>query len=366
MALYPFKDADARTGSNVRGNVLATHHEARREAHRLRHDKLVRQERRALASLLTKAQLRTLAKIGAAVRADLREATIAARGDVAQIAAMRAAARRKLVRLLAREAPAVTQWRSQRRAQVRAHRSLLDADVALVGSGSDHFVWGDFVLDADSSTQEFVPPFTTFDVQSLQWDDQVTRDESFAKPRIGHLVNNFDYDDDRDTSLYAGALGILIPSFGTSRVSCGVGFTTPTAGHLSLAAVFRNVYYRAMLSVEDSFGFSSAVTSVSVQFVFTIVRGTQVIEVPTSFRNVKLDSDGDDHSIVDTGIEDQVPFTASAFTQQRFDANESLLVMAGAEVSFYSMLDDMHCRGNALAWWELDKLRLSMFEFPIT
>lgn len=366
MADYPFKDADARTGSNVRGNALATHYEALHAAHKARHERRVREERRALASLLTKPQLRALAKIGATVRAELREATLAMHGDAAKIAELRAAARRKLVRLLAREAPGVTQWRARRRAQVREHRKLLDADAALVGSGSDHFVWGDFVLDSDSATQEFVPPFTTFDVQSLQWDNQVTRDESFAKPRIGHLVNNFDYDDDRDTSLYAGALGILIPSYGISRASCGVGFTTPAAGHLRLSAVFRNVYYRAMLSVEDSFGFSSAVTSVSVRFVFTIVRGTQVIEVPTSFRTVKVDSDGDDKSIVDTGIEDQVPFTASSFTQERFAANESLLVMAGAEIAFYSMLDDMHCRGNALAWWELDKLRLSMFEFPIT
>jgi len=81
---------------------------------------------------------------------------------------------------------------------------------------------------------------------------------------------------------------------------------------------------------------------------------------------VRLDSDGDDRSIVDTGIDDTVPITASAVSGERFEANESLLVMAGAQVSFYSMLDDMHCRGNALAWWELRRLRIAMIEFPIT
>ena len=73
MALYPFKDADAKTGSNVRGNVLDAHRAQQRAAYEAYHGKRVRAERKALATLFTQSQLRALAKIGAAVRVELRE-----------------------------------------------------------------------------------------------------------------------------------------------------------------------------------------------------------------------------------------------------------------------------------------------------
>lgn len=367
MAKYPFKDADARTGSSLRGNPLAVHHKNELDARMARHQALARQEKRALATLLTRREMRTLVRASEDARAALRAATLAAKGDAVRIAELRAAARRKLVRVFAREAPAFTQWRAMRRAQARGHRKLVDASLATLPDHLGQLQWGELGADPGIiNGAEFTHPFSTFDVQSLAWSDQVIRDESFAKPAIGHLVNNFDYDNDEDTSVVAGLFGILMPAYGTSRVSCGAGFTTPVAGHVRFNAQFRNFYYRAMLSIEDSFGFSSAITSVSVDFVFTVVRGTEVITVPAPLHHVRLDSDGDDDSIVDTGVDDDVPLIATAVTQERFSANESLLVMAGAEISFYSMLDDMHCRGNALAWWQLQRLQVQMFEFPIT
>jgi len=128
--------------------------------------------------------------------------------------------------------------------------------------------------------------------------------------------------------------------------------------------VFRNVYYRAMLSVEDSFGFSSAVTGITVGFCFTVLRGNgDVIELTSTLRHTRMDSDGDDRSIVDAGIDDQTDISASEITTERFEANEALLVLAGSTVTLSSMLDDMHCRGNALAWWMLSKLRIGMVDF---
>lgn len=361
MTRYPFKDDAAKHGSNIRGNPLLAHRQKVVAARKEAHERLAREERRQAASLLTKRELGALRKIAAAARNDMREAIIDAGGDVAAIAAARAAARRKLVRAFAREAPGFARWRTLRRAQMRAHGKLLDAHVATAPGGRDHLAWGDVGVLPGDPMQAFVPPFTTFDVQSIEGGDQIIRDDSFARPEIGHLVNNFDYDDDQDTSIVAGALGILIPNFGTSRAMCGVGFTTPASGFLAMAGVFRNVHYRAMLSVEDSAGFSSAVTSVTVGFCFTVLRGNgEVIEASTTLRNARLDSGGGDGHIVDVGIDDQAPITASVLMPLPLDANESVLVLAGAEVTIASMLDDMHCRGNALAWWMLTELRVGM------
>lgn len=364
MARYPFRDDTSKVGSSVRGNPLLAHRQKVLAGRKAAHERIARDERRQLAGLLTQRELRSLGKIAAAIRADLREQTIDVGGDLVAIAQARAAARRKLVRALAREAPAFARWRTMRRAQMRAHGRLLDAGVAASPGGRGHFAWGGAgILPADDP-QEFVPPFSTWDVQSLQWDDQIIRDDSFARPAIGHLVNNFDYDDDQDTSVAAGLLGILMPAYGESRASCGVGFTTPEAGRLGIGGVFRNVYYRAMLSVEDSFGFSSAVTGITVGFCFTVLRGNgDVIELTSTLRHTRMDSDGDDRSIVDAGIDDQTDISASEITTERFDANEALLVLAGSTVTLSSMLDDMHCRGNALAWWMLSKLRIGMVDF---
>jgi hypothetical protein len=363
MDRFPFKDDASKTGSSVRGNPLLAHRERAVAARKAAHERIAREERRAAAALFTRRELKSLAKVAAGIRADLREQAIDCGGDLAAIAEARAAARRKLARALAREAPAFARWRTVRRAHMRAHGKLLDAHIAAAPGGRGHYAWGANVLPADEP-EEFSPPFTTWDVQSLQWDDQIVRDDSFARPQIGHLVNNFDYDNDEDTSIVAGLLGILKPAYGESRASCGVGFTTPSAGRLGIGGVFRNVYYRAMLSVEDSFGFSSAVTGVSVGFCFTVLRGNgEVIELSSTLRHTRMDSDGDDRRIVDDGIDDTMDLTASEITTERFEANEALLVLAGSSIMFTSMLDDMHCRGNGLAWWMLKTLRIGMVDF---
>jgi hypothetical protein len=361
MTAYPFKDDDARSGSNLPGNPLLAHRKKVLAARKEAHERLAREQRRQLAGLLTKRELGSLRRIAAAARKDMREAVIDSGGDLAAIAAARAAARRKLDRAFAREAPGFSRWRTVRRAAMRAHGKLFDAEVAAAPGGRDHLAWGNLSVLPGDPMRAFVPPFTTFDVQSINFGDEIIRDDSFARPEIGHLVNNFDYDDDQDTSIVAGIFDILPPNFGTSRAMCGAGFTTPASGFLQMAGVFRNVYYRAMLSVEDSAGFSSAVTGVSVGFCFSILRGNgDVIEASSTLRHARLDSGGGDGHIVDTGIDDQTPITASVLMPLPLDANESVLVLAGAEVTIASMLDDMHCRGNALAWWMLTELRVGI------
>lgn len=361
MTGYPFKDDDAKVGSSLRGNPLLAHRRNLLAARQAAHERLSREEQRQAAGLLTKRELGSLRKIAAAARIDMRESIIDCGGDVAAIAAARDAARRKLVRAFAREAPAIARLRALRRAQMRAHAKLLDAHAAAAPGGRDHLAWGDVGVLPGDPMQAFVAPFTTFDVQTIDFGDKVIRDDSFARPAIGHLVNNFDYDDDQDTSVVAGIFGILVPNFATSRAMCGVGFTTPASGHLEIAAVFRNVYYRAMLSVEDSAGFSSAVTGIRVGFCFAILRGNgEVIEAATTLRDARLDSGGGDGHIVDTGIDDQTDIAARSIMPLPLEANESVLVLAGAEATLSSVLDDMHCRGNALAWWKLTEMRVGM------
>src|SRR5690606_39515506 len=67
----------------------------------------------------------------------------------------------------------------------------------------------------------------SFDVQTIDDGNFVVRNDSFARPEIGHLVNNFDYDQDENTSFSDGLWGLLTHGFVASWAACGVAFTTP-------------------------------------------------------------------------------------------------------------------------------------------
>jgi len=360
MSRYPTKDASAKTGSTLRGDwLLAQRRDALARDVEL-HQRLARERFVQTRKLFSKDDLKRMSKIAADIADDWRHASVKVDGNSLRIAALKTAARRKLDRALSREAPGLTKARALRRAQLRDHAALSANSLANALDTHNRIDWGGTLALTDAT--EFSPPFTSFDVQTVDRDNLIVRNDSFANPQIGHLVNNFDYDQDEDTSFGAGLWGLLMTRNAESWAACGVAFSVPRDGRLQISAVLRNFYNKLMYSVTDNWGFSSADVGISVELFVVVVRGTKAIFMPTVLRTTGLVSHGSDLSFSESEIDDTTPFTITATTDERFDANESVLVLAGSKVGIGTRLDDMHCKVDAVLWWGLQKLTIGIAE----
>lgn len=366
MSNYPRKDGDARTGSTLHREPLLVQRRNEFGNDAALHDKLAREYHRQIGKLFPKKDLRLLSRLAGEVVGEWRRASANVGGDSARIAELKSAARRKFDRLVGRELPHVARARAMRRAQLREHGKLSANALASFHHARNHLDWGDLTATL-TDCAEFMPPFTSFDVQSISGPgDFVVRDDSFARPAIGHLVNNFDYDQDENTSFSDGLWGLLTRANASNWAACGVAFTTPKDGRLKISAVLRNFYNKVAFSVTDKFGFSDAEVHITLQLFITVVRGTKVIFLPTLLRTAGLISHGSDLSFSKSDIDDTVPFTITATTEERFNANESVLVLAGSNVLIGTVIDDMHCKVNAVLWWQLQKLCIGVAEDVFT
>lgn len=359
MTRYPRKDKEARTDSNLRGQPLLACRQVALARDRALHERLAKAQYRASRKLFTKADLRRAGEIRAQVYREWREASVKAGGDALRIDALKVAARKKLERMLARALPNYRQWKTLQRTQLREQHKLTATTQAARRFPDIRIDWGDLVL-FDSTAQVFVPPFTSFDVQTTCTGDFIVYDDSFAKPDIGHLVNNIVYDQDEHTSFSDGLWGLLPIANAFNMASCGVAFTTPAAGRLQIGAELQNFYNKVMYSVTDNFGFSSADVGFTLSLFIAVVRGTQVTYMNTDLLSGGLVSHGVDLSYAQSDLDNSVPYSISAATDTRFEANETVLVLAGSEVVVGTILDDMHAKVNAVLWWKLNKLVIDM------
>ena len=360
MTRYPRKDRYARTGSSIRGSPVLAQRQAELARAKKPHDRLAREQSRLERSLFTKAELRRAADLGRQVNREFREASVKAGGDALRVDALKLAARKKLERLLARELPQYRQWKALRRAHMQAHQKLTQKTQVASHFANASIDW-DAVLELDGTAKTFVPPFTTFDVQMIDFGGFVVSDESFARPNIGHMINNFAFDQDESTSIGRGLLGILPIESAASLVSCGVAFTTPSAGRLKISAEMQNIFNRINFSVSDNFGFSSAEVGVAVALFALVLRGTQDVErVDQILITGSIDSGGSNQHRNISDLDTTAPHMLSVETATRLNANESVLVLAGSEVVIGTVLDDMHCKMDALMWWQLKRLVIDM------
>jgi hypothetical protein len=366
MTHYPRKDGEARTGSNLLGEPLLAHRRAGIARETQASERLAKDYQRQSKKLFSKADLRRAAEIGREANREWREASINAKGDSLRIDELKRSARNKLERRFARELGGYRQWRTIQKAHLRAQSKASQGTLAVCRFPGANIDWGDVVAVDPGAGQTFVAPFTTFDVQMIDTGGFVVEDNSFAKPDIGHLVNNFAFDQDESTGIGAGLLGLLPIANATSMVSCGAGFAVPSAGRLKVGAVLRNFYNKLVFSVEDKFGFSSADVWVSVLLLVAVVRGTRVEYLTKDLQSTEVTSDGDDVHYAQSDLDTTTPYSISVETQTRYDANESVLVLAGSEVLMGTKLDDMHCKLNAVLWWKLEKLVIDMAVDVIT
>jgi hypothetical protein len=362
---FPRKDPDARTGSSLRGQPLLAYHQAELARVAKPHERLAREHYRQSRKLFSKADLRRAAEISRQVNREWREASVRTGGDTLKIDALKLSARRKLERMFGRDLPHYRQWKTMQRAQLREHEKLTQTTHAASQVAGSHINWG-ALGTLQGTAQEFVPPFTSFDVETTTSGDFIVSDQSFAKPGIGHLVNNIVYDQNESTSIGAGLWGILPIENASSLASCGVAFTTPAAGRLKISAELQNFYNKVMFSVTDKFGFSSADVRIFLSLFISVVRGTRVEHLTKDLLATGLISHGSDLSYAQSDLDNSTPYTISAETATRLDANESVLVLAGSEVQIGTILDDMHCKVNAVLWWQLRKLVIDMAVDVIT
>lgn len=365
MTHFPRKDRDARTGSGLRGQPLVAHRDAELKRQARPHQRAAKAYRQQIRKLFTKADLRRAAAIGHDVNREWREATLKAGADAPRADALKLVARRKLERRLTRELPNYRQWKLLQRAHLREQGRLAAETLAAVGASPARIEWGDRVA-VELEPGAFVAPFTTFDVQMIDWGDFVVADESFAKPAIGHMVNNYSYDQDQSVSIGAGLLGILPIENAASLVSCGVAFTTPSAGRLKIGASLQNIYNNVVVKVTDKFGFSSAQVWVAPALFVAVVRGTVVERISQPLPGVKVESDGDDVNYGFCDLDTTQPYGITVETNTRLAANESVLVLAGSEMLIGTVLDDMHVKAKAVLWWQLKALSIEMAVDVIT
>jgi hypothetical protein len=365
MTKYPRKDRYAKTGSSLRGQPLLASREARLKQDTRRHGRLAKTYYGQIRKLFSKADLRRAAEISRQVNGEWRKASLEAGGDADRVDALKLAARRKLDRMLAREFPRYRQWKAMQRTHLREQDKLAVLSLASGHAAGTSIDWGNLVT-LEGAAAQFGAPFTTFDVQLIDWGDFVVSDESFARPTIGHMVNNFAYDQNQSVSFGAGLLGILPIESAISMVSCGVAFTTPSAGRLRISAALQNIYNRVVVSVTDKFGFSSAEVWISLNLFVAVVRGTVVEHISQELIGTHLTSDGGDLRRVLTDLDTTMPHGITVETSTRLGANESVLVLAGSEVVIGTVLDDMHCKMNAVLWWKLESLAIDMAVDVIT
>lgn len=361
MDRYPRKDRDARTGSNLPGTFLQDHRRGVLAGAAKPFERLSRERHRLEKALFSRADLRRVREIGREVYREWREASLRAGGEAPRVDALKLAARKKFERVVAREFPQYRQWKTLRRAHLGAHAKLRAGEARAANRvGNASLQWGR-PGDPGSTARVFTPPFTTFDVDTLDLGGFVVSDESFARPAIGHLVNLLVFDQDESTGIGAGLLGILPVANAGSFVSCGVAFTTPSEGRLKISADVLNLYNRLTFSVTDNFGRSSASVGIGVELFATVLRGSGAVEqVARSIHSTGIESGGSDQHRVETELDTTAPFTMVVETATRYDPNESVLVLAGTAVRVNTLLDDMHCKADAVLWWQLQRLTVEM------
>lgn len=361
MPSFPRQDRSSRTGSKLRGNPLGGH---RKRLQQRTHKPLVQLSReysQACGKLFSKTDLKRAAGIAEEVKREWHQASVKLKGNEAKLATLKAEARRKFRRLLAKAVPKYRKWQALHKAFQKAHRKLLNATATGVHGLPLDIAWGELtVTPPPPGAVEWEAPFPLFDSQLIDDDEHITADTSFTSPGAGNLVNNIVFNQDEDTPTIIGLYGLIRPEWATSVVSCGHAFRIPRAGRLQVNANVRNYYNKAVLSLWDNFGFSYGKLALTAGLFIDIVRGDQVIHLPTTLIESRLDSDGDDTSRTVTDIDNSMLYQIEGTTEEILSLGEQVKVMVGGEVTITSELDDMESQATATYYWQVRRIFAGM------
>jgi hypothetical protein len=355
MTTYPTKERGAETGSNLHGHPLLAHRSILAAARQRPFQRAARELQRRAKKLFSKADLRAAAEIAANVKRECRRTSLTVGGDATKISAMKASARLKLDRLLGRTIPNYRKLQALQREYAREHQKLVKAALRAPLHGEVRLNWDDLVAD-DHPLQEFTAPFPLFDLHTIDKKHLIKRNDSYAIPTSGQLINSITYDYDEDTPTIIAVFGLIRFEPASSLVACGIPFTTPRTGRLQVTASLQSFYDEVAYSVEDNFGFSSAELNISLQLFVDVVRVGSVIHLPTVLLTDGLVSHGVDLGTTMPHLDNSAPVVLNVITEETLSAGEPVEILVGSEVYIESKLDDMRSHVNALLYWQLKKI----------
>jgi len=314
--------------------------------------------RRQAEKLLSKRELRAAVEIATRRRKEFYASNLALGSDTKKQEVNRRKFRRLVDRDLAGAVPKLRELRALAEAAQADHEKLTSTLFHRTVPGPFPISPGE-LLPLEPMVQEVRPPFPLFDVSQQNFFPEV-RDQSFAVPSIGHVINDLRVSEDESTSVLNGIFGLKALSGIISRSGCGFNFSTPTGGRLRIMAELQCFQPRVSMSLQDNFGFSSGQVAVSVNIHALIVRGTDILDLSQTLLANGLKSDGSDLSATLEPLDDTTPFTFDVTTEDVFEPGTDVQIIAGSEFLAYTALDDMKATVNALLWSRVNKIAVVM------
>jgi hypothetical protein len=352
----PISDKEVQTGSNV---PAVSSHYARRDADiRAAFERHSAIYRRQANKLLSKRELRAAVEIAVRRRREFYASNLPLGSEPAKQAVNRKKFRRLIDRDLAGAVPKLRELRALARAAQRDYgkvtSTLFHRDVPVrfpISPGE--------LPPLEPAMQEVRPPFPLFDVSQQNTFPQV-RDNSFAVPSIGHVINDVRVSRDENTAPLNGLFGLDGLGSIISRAGCGFNFSPPASGRLRIVAELQSLHSRVSMSLQDNFGISSGKVHVSVNIHALVVRGTDVLDLSQTLQSNGLISHGDGLSATLEPLDDTTPFTFDVTTEDVFEPGGDVQIIAGSEFIAATALDDMKASVSALLWYRVNRIAVGM------
>lgn len=356
MSHYPRQTRASKLGSSLkRHNTLVAAEEraieTRHKPLRRAQAKFIRQRR----GVLTKPVVREASRVFQAHKDALAKVFLKARGDAEKLATAKRRTQKALDETLRRELPQYKQFKALQRSYADESGHLFNQQLAEnLGNHLDLSLGG--VLTENVEVDEFVPTFSEHDVTTIDFDDLLVHNTSFAEPTSGVVVNDieFRHNEDRFGHFYNPFLWIF------TRSSVGITYRIPKTGFLSLAAVIQNLYNKVMFSVSDNFGLSFAALDIVHALHLFIVRSGELTPFEEIVLTTGFVSHSADFSLSTSEIQNSTPFTLSVRTKDAFLKGETIQILAGAKLFIRSDLDDMESFVRAVMLWQVKKIAVSV------
>lgn len=343
------RTASSLPGQPLRDRLRKQQLELKRASERLAHA-----HDRSFRQLFSKRDLRRIGVLVEQAKTDWRRASLKTGGDALRIGALRHAAAIRVRRAVAREFPQSKRWRLIQKAYAVDQAELRARSLAAGASAVGSLDWGVESVPAD----QFRAPFTVHDVQTVGFD----RDDSRAFPERGELINSVASSGNSMTYAMDAIFGVDPQGTSVQQASCGVAYRTARAGRLQISATLQNIANRVTFSLYDNFGFSSAELRIALNLFVGVATTRGLTLFPTTLYTTGYISHGNEASMSVSALDDTRPYTVHATTEERFEANREVFVLAGSEISFFSRVNDMGYRMDALTWWMLKSLAIKIVD----
>ncbi len=346
----------SKVGTNVR--ALRDAHLQRNAAARAAFERHLGRFRREAKRLLGRSELRAAVAVAERIRREYQATALEHGSDPARWAASQAKHRKQVRRELGKAIPKLRALRAlAAEARVGFH-AVADSVLRRTYPGGFPLHVGE-LLPADPVAREVTEPYPLFDV-SQQNVFPSLRDQSFALPAIGQVVNDVQVSMDEHTAVLNGVFGLDAIASIISRSGCGFNFTVPATGRLHIVAEVQVLHSRVNMSLQDNFGFSSGSVFAAANLYAQVVRGSAVIDLAQTVIARSLESDGDDVSTTLPTLDNTVPITFDVTTEDVFDAGTDVQILVGSEFVAATSLDDMKASVSALLWCDVKKIVASI------